>query len=198
MSPQPKNKCLHCNLIPYAKHLCRRHYKKMLAIKNGTYKKDYERRKKDPAFMEKKKMLDQIYREKKKLGIPTSRKTDDNSEVNRDWKSYSKRWAITHKYGKYKALKRNKLYNEYREKIISHYTNGTNSCASCGCSDIRVLDIDHVNNDGAAHRKAMGCLTSVWWIIKNNFPIGFQILCKNCNWLKEMERRTKDFENRNI
>lgn len=192
MSGKLKNKCLHCDLPVYAKHLCRRHYKKMLAIKNGTYKKDYERRKKDDVFMEKKRMLDQIYREKKKLGIDTTRKTNDNAQVNQDWRSYFNNWANSSENRKLHSARKSKKYVEHRIKIIEHYSNGKNCCARCGIDDIRVLDIDHINNNGAEERRKTGQLGSVWYIVRNNFPDGYQILCRNCNWIKELDRREKE------
>jgi hypothetical protein len=192
MGAKPKNKCLHCELPVYAKHLCRRHYKKLLAIKNGTYKKDYQRRKVDPKFMERKRMMDQLYREKKKLGIDTTRKTNDNALCNQDWRSYFNSWHKSSSAYKMKGIKNASKYKEYRLKIIEHYSGGKNCCARCGIEDVRVLDMDHINNDGAEQRRKLGQLNLVHWVIKNNFPDGFQILCRNCNWLKELERREKD------
>lgn len=191
MSGKIKSKCLHCELPVYCKHLCRRHYKKMLAIKNGTYKKDYEKRKKDLAFMEKKRMLDQIYREKKKLGIDTTRKTNDNAQCNQNWRTYFNNWANSSENRKLKCVKTQKKYLEYRINVINHYSNGKNCCARCGIDDIRVLDIDHINNNGAEERKRLKQLNLIWWIVKNNYPTGYQILCRNCNWIKEMDRREK-------
>jgi hypothetical protein len=48
-----------------------------------------------------------------------------------------------------------------------------------------------MNNNGAAHRKSIGSRTAAGvhtytWILKNNFPDGFQVLCMNCNWGKRM------------
>ena len=54
------------------------------------------------------------------------------------------------------------------------------------------LVLDHINNDGAAHRKSMKNKSDGFgiqlyrWIIKNNFPPIFQVLCANCNMGKEM------------
>jgi len=192
MTGKPKNKCLHCDLPVYAKHLCRRHYKKMLAIKNGTYKKDYEKRKKDLVFMEKKRMMDQIYREKKKLGIDTTRKTNDNAVCNQDWRSYFNTWANSSENRNLKCARNQKKYLQCRINIINHYSNGKNCCSRCGIGDIRVLDIDHINNNGSEQRKELKQLNLIWWITKNNFPYGYQILCRNCNWIKEMERREKN------
>lgn len=69
-----------------------------------------------------------------------------------------------------------------------------NACACCGESSERFLTIDHVNNDGAAHRRSLrgggrpqaGAGNNTYpWLRKNGFPPGFQILCWNCNWAKK-------------
>lgn len=67
---------------------------------------------------------------------------------------------------------------EIKYKVFSHY--GL-KCACCGESDIRFLTIDHINNDGNKHRKEIGLLAIYRWLIRNNFPDGFQALCYNCN-----------------
>lgn len=62
-------------------------------------------------------------------------------------------------------------------------------CACCGESEIRFLSIDHINNDGATHRRTLkgsgkGSRTGVniyRWLKKNAYPSGFQVLCFNCN-----------------
>lgn len=147
--------------------------------------------------MERKRLLDKLYREKKRLGIDTSRKKDDTALFNTNWQEYAKRWAKKTNYKVVKAYRASGLYQEHRLAIIKHYTDGKMCCMRCGCDDLRVLDIDHVNNNGAEHRKSVGYTNIVWWIMKNNFPPGFQILCKNCNWIKEIERRDQEFISRN-
>lgn len=75
-------------------------------------------------------------------------------------------------------------YNLKRRKIvINHYSNGTNKCSCCGESIFEFLTIDHINNDGSEHRKEIGGggHTLIDWIIKNNYPQGFNISCFNCN-----------------
>ena len=50
-------------------------------------------------------------------------------------------------------------------------------------NDIRALSIDHINSDGASHRKEVG--NGMYrWLLKNNFPEGFQVLCMNCQFIK--------------
>ena len=66
-----------------------------------------------------------------------------------------------------------------RLRCIEHYGG---KCACCGESRYEFLAIDHINGDGNEHRKKIGngsCI--VGWLIKNNFPEGFRILCHNCN-----------------
>lgn len=69
-----------------------------------------------------------------------------------------------------------------RVRIIDHYTKGKRECACCGERQIRFLCVDHVNGGGSKHRKAVGHVDR--WLIRNNFPGGFQILCHNCNMAK--------------
>lgn len=56
-------------------------------------------------------------------------------------------------------------------------------CKCCGETIPQFLSIDHMNNDGAAHRKKIGG-ELYRWLIKNNFPKDFQVLCMNCQWGK--------------
>lgn len=62
------------------------------------------------------------------------------------------------------------------------------SCKCCGEDHDDFLAIDHIYEDGAAHRKKIGPSRIYRWLIKNNFPGGFQVLCFNCNWAKSRVR----------
>lgn len=66
--------------------------------------------------------------------------------------------------------------------VFNHYSNGVPRCACCNESDDRFLTVDHINNDGAEHRKSVSNIYS--WLVRNGFPDGFQILCYNCNCAK--------------
>ena len=72
-----------------------------------------------------------------------------------------------------------------RLKCLNHYSNGKYKCDCCGEKEIKFLTIDHINNDGTKHRKEIG-QNITFWLIKNNFPKGFQILCYNCNNAKRI------------
>jgi hypothetical protein len=74
-----------------------------------------------------------------------------------------------------------------RRTILYHYSGGDIKCVCCNEREYEFLAIDHINNDGAAHRKEVnvkGGIDMYVWIMKNEFPPMFQILCHNCNWSK--------------
>lgn len=66
---------------------------------------------------------------------------------------------------------------EQRLACIKHY--GPN-CRCCGESRIEFLGIDHINGGGAKHRREIGSVITRW-LVRNNFPDGFRVLCHNCN-----------------
>jgi hypothetical protein len=89
---------------------------------------------------------------------------------------------------KYVEVQR-KCRKKAKLEVVQHYGG---KCACCGETELLFLTMDHINNDGAKHRREMsdGKRTSsgrevgsqiYFWLRKNNFPTGFQILCWNCN-----------------
>ena len=72
-----------------------------------------------------------------------------------------------------------------RKIVIDHYSNGKNSCACCNEKIYEFLTIDHLNGGGTKHRKTIARYNICIWLIQNNFPEGFQILCYNCNAAKQ-------------
>ena len=80
---------------------------------------------------------------------------------------------------------------ELKYEVFSRYSNNEQPyCAACGFADIRALCIDHIKNDGASHRREVGGGGTTLYrnLKKRNFPEGFQVLCSNCNQIKEHER----------
>lgn len=80
---------------------------------------------------------------------------------------------------------------EYRERIKDAVFGayGGYTCVCCGESQKLFLSIDHIANDGAAHRKQIGFRGGIGlylWIVKHDFPSGFQVLCFNCNHGKQL------------
>lgn len=71
-----------------------------------------------------------------------------------------------------------------RVRTFEHYkTNNIVCCAICQETNINFLTIDHINEDGAEHRRQVG-VDICAWLKKNDYPRNFQLLCFNCNYLK--------------
>lgn len=74
-----------------------------------------------------------------------------------------------------------------RDAVLNHYGY---ECQLCGFSDERALQIDHINNDGAADRRRLtggnrGGSEAVYYYLRDHgWPEGYQTLCANCNAIK--------------
>ena len=77
-----------------------------------------------------------------------------------------------------KLLADQKTARRKRRTIVLDFYGGKCYC----CSEIlyEFLGIDHINGGGTKHRKLVGANLDRW-IIRNNFPPGFRVLCHNCN-----------------
>ena len=87
-------------------------------------------------------------------------------------------------------LRHNRAYSaahksEYRNKVLAHYGG---KCTCCDENTPVFLAIDHINGGGNKHKREIkrGGEGFYRWIVKNNFPKGFQILCHNCNQAKHI------------
>lgn len=56
-------------------------------------------------------------------------------------------------------------------------------CKCCGTTILAFLTIDHIDGGGYSHRRDNGLQGSALyrWLVKNNFPAGYRVLCFNCN-----------------
>jgi len=93
----------------------------------------------------------------------------------------------------HKNNKMNMLRNwENRISCLQVYSNGYMKCELCGIDNIDVLTIDHINGNGAKHRKEIKKYKDLYsWLRDNNFPDGFRVLCRNCNWEDGLFKRYK-------
>lgn len=83
---------------------------------------------------------------------------------------------------------RNSIQRQDRkQKVVDHYGG---RCACCEEKGLVFLNIDHIDENGAEHRRQIaphfknrvpGGDHFYRWLEKNNFPDGFQTLCYNCN-----------------
>lgn len=65
-------------------------------------------------------------------------------------------------------------------------------CVNCGESRLELLTLDHVNDDGAAHRretKTKGGWNFYRVMRAQGWPPGLQVLCYNCNCSKQFAGR---------
>jgi len=77
--------------------------------------------------------------------------------------------------------KQRELSKKWRIKAIE-FLGG--KCIRCGFSDIRALQIDHIN--GGGNHDFAGSKTFHKKVIQDNKKT-FQLLCANCNWIKRAE-----------
>lgn len=77
---------------------------------------------------------------------------------------------------------------DLKQQVLDHYGQKCNCTCGCGVTRFEHLTVDHINNDGARHRKSSksgGGHAFYRTIIKENFPDDLQILCWNCNCAKQ-------------
>ncbi len=107
-------------------------------------------------------------------------------------RAYARAYYAIHKRGSYtdtNKTDRDRVYNNIRNKLARQkifFVLG-DKCKRCGFTDLRALQIDHVNGNGFAHRKGSeSTARGLWKAVKRDF-FAFQILCANCNWIKRVE-----------
>jgi hypothetical protein len=119
-----------------------------------------------------------------------NRKQTERRRANPDyWKSYRERPGVraraaermrewTRRNPAKARLNRLLVQDRLRADILRAY--GA-KCSCCAEGRPQFLSIDHVNKDGAAHRRAIKTNLHSW-LRANGFPKhGFRLLCFNCN-----------------
>ncbi len=70
-----------------------------------------------------------------------------------------------------------------RMRSLSAYSNGNPKCNCCGVMHVQFLCLDHVGGGGAVRKQETGTSSRLHrWLFTKEFPVGFQVLCHNCNW----------------
>ncbi len=75
--------------------------------------------------------------------------------------------------------------------VLNHYSNNDCQCNCCGENHIEFLQIDHIDCGNSYHGKnrrpnKFYGIRLYKWLIDNNYPNGYQVLCSNCNFAKGM------------
>jgi len=125
---------------------------------------------------------------------PISTLSPERQEKKRKWQSeyrnrnrdrlkeYHKLWRDDNKEH---VLGRSKEWKHKRKLIVmEHYSNGKLECDCCGENIYEFLTIDHIDGGGSKHRKELKGNSMYDWIIANDFPNNFRVLCMNCNYAK--------------
>lgn len=107
---------------------------------------------------------------------------------------YARKWRKTHQEQFHRNQKR--AYDKMRLECLIHYSGNPPKCACCGEVEILFLQIDHINGQGAEHRRQLkeelgyypGGNNLPYWLKKNGYPEGFQVLCANCNLAKRVDK----------
>ena len=81
---------------------------------------------------------------------------------------------------------------KFKIECLTHYGNGKLACIRCGYDDIRALSIDHIDGNGAEHRRDLAQRgktgkTLYKWLKDKGYPKGYQTLCMNCQYIKRAE-----------
>jgi len=81
---------------------------------------------------------------------------------------------------------RKKCREKVKREVLEHYGGNPPKCACCGESHFEFLTIDHMNGGGHKERTRLGRegVAFYFWLRKNGYPKGYQVLCMNCNWAK--------------
>lgn len=136
-----------------------------------------------------------VWRDKNKVAVLEYHRNyrDEHREKRRKW---NREWIASNRE-RYNASK-----YAYRDRIkveaLLRYSNGTLRCVRCGFGNQDALCLDHIHDDGAQWRKdsrvscrgSEGAGTNTYEVLKREgWPEGLQVLCANCNLIKEMERK---------
>ena len=115
---------------------------------------------------------------------------DDIRERKKRWWVKNGKQVVAHVQStKYASARKSR--ENLKNAVINVLTNGEGTCRHCGQGDIDVLCIDHMDGGGLKHRAALRLLfpSILHWLVKNDYPAGYQVLCSNCNLKKEIVRR---------
>lgn len=93
------------------------------------------------------------------------------------WKPWECRSCISDKT----AARNRRVRGDARTEANEHYGPG---CQCCGEQELVFLAVDHIDGNGAEHRRSIGTTELARWCKRNGWPSGFQMLCNNCNYAK--------------
>ncbi len=117
------------------------------------------------------------------------RELDKIKRSDPEWKAARKQYEQDWYRKNAPVLRLREVLRGYQLKKKAFEILGGSHCRSCGNSDMRVLQINHINgvskNSRESYRRAS---KGLWWLIVNGQREGLEVLCANCNIIYEFER----------
>ena len=118
-----------------------------------------------------------------------------------DAKKYNRKW---HQKNKDRIREKKRLnMRKYRAERPDHYREQSRKakaklrnkvfdmygrvCVRCGFDDIRALTLDHINNNGAEERKALGERGVYRRAVEKYQPEEYRIICMNCQFISRIK-----------
>lgn len=137
-------------------------------------------------------LTDEERKEHRRISRKKYKDTHKESVMNYNRK-HAADWRINNPALHKKQLKDYRVTNT--NIVINHYSNGKNICKCCGEDEHYFLTIDHINGGGRKERNENKVYGAEFhrWLIKNNFPEGYQVLCFNCNCSKNRTYEHKGY-----
>ena len=128
---------------------------------------------------EKRKITDRAYRLKNK----------------EKYAAYKRKYYLKNKEECDKRAKDNMV--KLKHEVFLHYSPNGIKCERCSYNGMRALSIDHINGGGNTHRRSLvgnargGGIWFYRWLKKNNYPLGFRVLCMNCQFEERCDKNGK-------
>jgi hypothetical protein len=79
----------------------------------------------------------------------------------------------------------NRLKEKYRSEVLAKHGN---KCSRCGFSDVRALQLHHVNGDGMKHKKKYHFNYQYWKLVLDDTTGAWELLCANCHLIHHTEQ----------
>ena len=200
-----------CNNKQHSRDFCYTHYiksrGKKCSIENcknpvhsqGICKNHYDinKRKTDPAYAEKQtEKARRWYKNHPEYHKNYWIKNKEKETIRRLGKrdeilAYLKKYQESHRIELNQQSK--EAYRERKMLCLNYYSKGKMECNECKENEIAFLTIDHIRprkEYGHDRKTSSSALYRI--LVNNEFPSGYQVLCYNCNMVKEQERRRKE------